>query len=255
MGERHVTWEGFYNARDLGGLSNRAGRALRYGQLIRSADLRFVTALGWHAAHDAGVRTVVDLRNDREARGTADAVDAARHAEICRVHVPLDGIEDVELWRFLRSQEIHGTPLYYRPFLERKAERVVAVLTAIAQAETGAVIFHCSAGRDRTGLVSLLLLALADVDIETIADDYELTTEPLRSLFQRMGMGDGDLDQVAGLMARKNMTARDALRQTVENLDVEAYLLGAGMSPADLVRLRARLLDDGAKVEGVEAIR
>ena len=243
MDERHVLWQGFYNARDLGGLTNRAGRAIRFGQLIRSADLRFVTALGWHSAYDAGVRTVVDLRNDREARPTADAVDAVRPPEIRRVHVPLDGIEDVELWRFLRAEKLDGTPLYYLPFLERKPDRVVAVLTAIANAESGAVIFHCSAGRDRTGLVTLLLLALADVDIEIIADDYELTAEPLRALFQRIGMGNGDVDEVARLLARKNTTAREVLRQTVEGFDVEAYLLGAGMTLADLTRLRARLLD------------
>ncbi|WP_394844703.1 tyrosine-protein phosphatase [Pendulispora brunnea] len=243
MRERHVAWEGFYNARDLGGLSNRAGCAIRFGQLIRSADLRFVTAAGWLSAYDAGVRTVVDLRNEREARPTADAVAALRHPEILRVHVPLDGIDDVELWQFLRAQELDGSPLYYRPFLERKAERVVAVLTAIANAAPGTVIFHCSAGRDRTGLVTLLLLALADVDIETIADDYELTTEPLRTLFERMGMGNGDLDEVARILARKNTTAREALRRTLEGLDVEAYLLGAGMSRTDVTRLRARLID------------
>jgi protein-tyrosine phosphatase len=63
---RHVGWDGFFNARDLGGLPVRGGGRTRRGSLIRSADLRFVTRNGWQQARAAGVRTVVDLRNDEE---------------------------------------------------------------------------------------------------------------------------------------------------------------------------------------------
>lgn len=64
--DRSITWEGFYNARDLGGLATRDGRMTRPGALVRSADLRFVTEAGWRAAYDAGIRTIIDLRNDDE---------------------------------------------------------------------------------------------------------------------------------------------------------------------------------------------
>jgi protein-tyrosine phosphatase len=65
---REVTWEGFFNARDLGGLPTRDARMSDCGALIRSADPRFVTEAEWRAAHDAGVRTVIDLRCG-ESRG------------------------------------------------------------------------------------------------------------------------------------------------------------------------------------------
>lgn len=61
---RDIAWEGFYNARDLGGLPTRDGRTTRHGALIRSADPCLVTPAGWRAATAAGVRTVVDLRNE-----------------------------------------------------------------------------------------------------------------------------------------------------------------------------------------------
>src|SRR5258708_28802036 len=67
VADRAIWWEGFYNARDLGGRPTISGAATRYGVLIRSADLRFVTAVGWQSAVDAGFRTVLDLRNDDEA--------------------------------------------------------------------------------------------------------------------------------------------------------------------------------------------
>jgi protein-tyrosine phosphatase len=63
-----VTWEGFHNARDLGGLATRDGRTTRPRALIRSAGLFVVTAAGWQHAYDDGVRTIVDLRNDDEIR-------------------------------------------------------------------------------------------------------------------------------------------------------------------------------------------
>jgi protein-tyrosine phosphatase len=85
----------------------------------------------------------------------------------------LDDVEDLDLWRSLNGEGLNGTPLYYRPFLDAKPERIAAVLTAIARMP-GGVIFHCGAGRDRTGLISLLLLVLADVMPEAIVADYEL---------------------------------------------------------------------------------
>jgi protein-tyrosine phosphatase len=65
---RDISWEGFFNARDLGGLPTRDGRCTRRGALIRLGDLRFVTSIGWQASWDAGVRTILDLRNDDEIR-------------------------------------------------------------------------------------------------------------------------------------------------------------------------------------------
>jgi protein-tyrosine phosphatase len=130
---RAVRWEGFYNARDLGGLPTVTGSRTRHGRLIRSADVRFVTAAGWQAARDAGIRVVIDLRNPDEATATA------RPADVQTVLIPLDDIEDLDLWRRLNSEGLNGTPLYYRPFLDAKPERAAAVRTAIARVADAAL--------------------------------------------------------------------------------------------------------------------
>jgi len=133
---RSVTWQGFRNTRDLGGLPTRDGGSTRRGALIRSADLRFVTRAGWQAARDAGVGTVVDLRNDDEIRpgagqqltelaGMAQFV-ASEDGRVAppgmdRVEVPLDDIEDTAFWHHLNREGLNGTPLYYKLFLEHKA--------------------------------------------------------------------------------------------------------------------------------------
>lgn len=253
---RVVRWEGFYNARDLGGLPTVMGASTRYGRLIRSADTRFITADGWEAARDAGIRVVIDLRNADEVEpgslpaatlgaGTfavpAARATAARPADIQTMLIPLDDIEDLGLWRRLNGEGLNGTPLYYRPFLAAKPERIAAVLTAIARIPGDGVIFHCGAGRDRTGLISLLLLCLAGVTPEAIVADYELTFGQLAPLYVALGL-EQDKRDVREYLRSRGTTVSETITSLVRDLDVPKYLAGAGVSGADIDALRRRLL-------------
>jgi protein-tyrosine phosphatase len=252
---RAVRWEGFYNARDLGGLPTVTGSWTRYGRLIRSADVRFVTAAGWQAARDAGIRVVIDLRNPDEVTpgsvagvtlgaGTfavpADRTATDRPADVQTVLIPLDDIEDLDLWRRLNSEGLNGTPLYYRPFLDAKPERIAAVLTAIARVVDGGVIFHCGAGRDRTGLISLLLLSLAGVTPGAIAADYGLTFGQLAPLYAALGLEQDEPDTGEYLKSR-GTTVSETIATLIHDLDVAAYLDAAGVGGADIDTLRRRL--------------
>lgn len=253
---RHIAWDGFVNARDLGGLPARDGRVTRFGSYIRSGDLRFVTEAGWRMARDGGVRTIIDLRNDDEIRPhagqqptrlagsaqfAAPAPTVSPPSWLNRVEIALDDIDDTAFWQFLNRERLNGTPLYFRPFLDRKPGRCAAAVTALASAAPGAVIFHCGAGRDRTGLVTLLLLALADVEPEAIAADYELSAGPLRALFAAMGQPDQQ-PVIEAALAERNTTAREAILATLDGFDAETYLLTAGVSRASLAAIRHRLL-------------
>ncbi|WP_255410225.1 tyrosine-protein phosphatase [Amycolatopsis sp. CA-128772] len=119
---RAVAWDGFHNTRDLGGLPVKTGGTTRRGAYYRAADLRFVTDAGWAQARDAGVRTVIDLRNPDEIRPTAGSPTAlagsARFTAaaapvtppgIDRVEVALDDIDDIELWRRINRERLNGT--------------------------------------------------------------------------------------------------------------------------------------------------
>ena len=136
---RTVPWEGFYNARDLGGLPLRGGGSTRSGVFYHSATVGFVTARGWQQAYDAGVRTVIDLRNDDEV-----STEATAPAHMVRRRVPLDGIEDFEFWEPFLASGLHGTPLYYEKFLREKSDRVAAAMTALADSD-GGVVFTAAA--------------------------------------------------------------------------------------------------------------
>jgi hypothetical protein len=239
--DRHLEWGGCFNARDLGGLPTSDGRTTRWGAIVRSDHLDELTPDGWRAVQAYGIRTVVDLRNDDERT-------AWRPPPIDRIwseHVPLDDIDDTEFWAEWGAGWQFGTPLYYRAFLDHKADRCVSVLRAIAGARPGGVVVHCGGGRDRTGLVTMLLLTLAGVPAEVVADDYELSATRLPLLYAERG----EPDQVAPIerfLADRRTTARAVILRTLREVDVGSILRKAGLDPVDVEAIVARLVERGA---------
>ena len=214
-------------------------REIRRGALVRADALDRLSAAGWAALEAHGVRTVIDLRNDDEL-GT-DA--APRPAGLTTLHLPLDGVEDTEFWQDWHDRPEFGTPLYYRPFLDHFPERTAAVFTAIARAEPGGIAVHCGIGRDRTGLITILLLALVGVDIDDITADYALSEPRVQVLLDRLAGGQSDyLDSAAAFYERAGTSAAEVIAALLAGLDVEAYLRAAGVRDEDLTAIRARLL-------------
>jgi protein-tyrosine phosphatase len=235
--DRHLDWDGCLNVRDLGGLPTGDGRVTRRGAVVRADSLDRLTPGGWAALYAHGVRTVVDLR---EADERADGID--RPGGITVVTVPLDDNDDNDFWYRCIDDDIDGTPLYYRPFLERKADRCVAAVRAVARAAPGGVVVHCGIGRDRTGLVSLLLLTLAGVTAEAVAADYALSGERLQRYFADGRPDRGD--PVAERLAERGTTIEHVLDELLRGFDAEARLTEAGLGADDLASVRARLADD-----------
>jgi protein-tyrosine phosphatase len=204
--------------RDLGGIHTADGRPIRPGALVRARSLDHLDAGGWAALHELGVRTLIDLRNDDER------ASAPMPLGMTALHLPLDGVDDREFWDEWAADWRFGTPVYYGPHLQRFPERSVAVLEAIAHAQPGGVLFHCMGGRDRTGMATMLVLALIGVAPEAIADDYELSA--------------GD-HEIAAAVAAAGTSVRGELLRTIAELD---------LAPFEQLRapLRARLLGDHA---------
>jgi hypothetical protein len=118
------------------------------------------------------------------------------------------------------------TPLYYHDALSRWPERHAAAIAAVARARPGGVLVHCGRGHDRTGIITLLLLALAGVAPDDIAADYELSPDPQRD----------------ELLARRHTTTRAVILATLDSFDADAYLRAAGLGDDDLAAIRARLV-------------
>ncbi|GIH23765.1 protein-tyrosine-phosphatase [Acrocarpospora phusangensis] len=238
---RHLDWEGCFNVRDLGGIPVSGGAAIRRGAVVRSDNPERLTAQGWDALAAYGIRTVVDLRNAEERQGDL----FPRPVSVTTVNVPLDDADDTEFWTYLWGNELDGSPLYYRIFVEQKAGHCAAALTAVARAQPGGILFHCGLGRDRTGLVAMMLLAIAGVAPADIAADYELSTDRLPPLFAALGIDD-QTEEIRQILARKNTTAHAALVAALHGLDLEARLRQAGLDEDDLAALRDRLVQRGS---------
>jgi protein tyrosine/serine phosphatase len=237
--ERHLAFStGCFNARDLGGLRTQDGRAIRRGAVVRSDALDALDASGWDAVRAHGIRTILDLRNDDEL-----APHARERAGITTLHLPIDEVEDTAFWIEMNSDWRCGTPLYYLPHVRRFPKRSARVVSAILHAEEGGVLFHCGIGRDRTGLVTMLLLAMLGVAAEDIADDYELSVPRLRPLFAQRGEPDqGPL--VDAFLASRGTTLRRVVLGTLAALDLDAWMRAGGLDARDRAALRARLLSE-----------
>ncbi len=213
------------------------GGLTRWVAVVRADSLDHLTAAGWAALVAHGIRTIVDLRNPDER-----AALPARREGVDGVHVPLDDVEDRALWQELWDRELDGTPLYYEPFLQRKPERCAAAVAAVARARPGGVVVHCGVGRDRTGLVSLLLLALAGVEPEAIAADYERSAERLPGLFAARGEPDQG-PALAALAQRHGTSARAAVLDLLASVDLAARPQAGGLPARDVLAVRRRLAD------------
>ncbi len=236
--DRHLDWDGCFNVRDLGGLPTADGRTTRWGAVVRADTLEELTADGWAALVGHGVRTVIDLRNDDELGEDV----APRPADVTTIRIPLDVAEDREFWDVWQTGPQFGTPLYYRPHLERFPERSAAVVAAVARARPGGVAFHCAGGRDRSGQVAMLVLALARVPADVIAADYALSFERLPARY--VARGEEDQGPLLQSYLRDQGTSAEALVvELLDGLDVEAHLVEAGLTAGDLAALRRRLLD------------
>jgi protein-tyrosine phosphatase len=217
------------NLRDLGGLPTSDGRRTRHGAVLRSGTPEQLSAAGWAGLEARGVRTIVDLRNDDEL--TPDA--SPRPAGLTTLHLPLDGVEHSDFWEEWGSGPQFATPLYYAPHIERFPERSVRVLKAIAEAPPGGVLVHCVGGRDRSGQVAMLLLALVGVPAEAIAADYALSTNP------------HDDREIADFLEERGTTTGRIIAETLTTIDVREHLAAHGLSEEDVAALRARLLGPG----------
>ena len=243
-----LVWEGCVNVRDLGGLPTEDGRRTRAGAVVRSDNVRGLTDAGWRALADHGVTRIVDLRWPEEL-----AEDQPRDVDIDVVHVSVvgetyDAGYVAELDAHLASVEdvADHYAWSYVDFLERYRDRFGLAFAAVADAD-GTVVVHCMGGKDRTGIVSALLLRLAGVRLDAIGEDYAVTAANLEPSTSKWIPA--ITDEVARAKWEKlRDTPADAMVRVVREIDrrygdVASYLRAAGLTEAQIERLRERLVD------------
>ena len=239
MTERRLDWEGCVNIRDLGGHPLAGGGRTKFGRVVRADAIRQLSDTGWASLVDYGVRTVVDLRFPSEL----DA-DPPRELPVDVVHVPLLDERDAEAMAAIDHWDT--TVGAYLEMLERFRPNFARAVSAIARAPEGAVLVHCQGGKDRTGLVVALLLTLAGVPPEEIADDYGLSAANLEHLTAEW-VAEAPHEQEAERRRRISKGDPQTMLDVLTELEarhgsVRTYLVEGGASEDELDRAVRRLL-------------
>jgi protein-tyrosine phosphatase len=221
--ERLVPLESAPNFRDLGGYRVAGGGRTRWGLVFRSAGLSRLSVADRVLFDRLGLRTVYDLRRDdeREREPSTHEVRAVPLSLMPGRPRPTDpdGVQ------FLRE--------LYVEILDQSAHHLATLLTGLTDPEALPALFHCSAGKDRTGLTAGLLLALLGVADADILDDYQLTERhlgPIPPELHQLLVEDGwhpEAILTSGGAPRHLMAeAIDGVRGRFGS--VEAYLVEAG---------------------------
>lgn len=245
--ERLVDFDAAHNFRDLGGYPSRFGGAVRWRHVYRAAALHEMTAGDVDRFRALGIATVYDLRSTLEYEEHPDPVPA--------VNVPILGkyMAENEPPDFAsvidHDQGVAFMTQMCVNMLDHGADEIGEVLAGIADAERRPVVFHCTAGKDRTGVVAALLLEVLGVDRERVLDDFQLTdryraVDEDSAAFRRMlGFGMPPEAASGALGAPREMMNRALARLDDEYGGAEAYLTSqAGLSPSTIEQLRTGLL-------------
>ena len=200
-----LSWPELCNARDLGGIPTSDGGQIRERSLVRTDNHDRLKPAGLTALRSYGVSRIIDLRWAWEASKYPSPLAADERYRLIPACFDPTGDEEIP------SDS-------YRLMVDASRDRLAAALIAIAEAPAGAVILHCHAGLDRTGVVVALALRLAGASVDSIATDYALS---------------------------KGSTPATMVN-TLTHMEAEyggmaEYLIGSGVTPAQLAAVRDRL--------------
>ncbi len=244
---RHLQWDGCYNARDLGGYRTVDGGETRWGAVVRADNLSRLSEEGRAALVEYGAGAIIDLRCPWELNLDPPVFTAEPPAEgeISYLNLPMIDESDVDATTVF--ERATSKEEMYTLMLDVYQAPVAAILNAIAEApEMSPVLIHCHSGKDRTGLISALLLSVAGVPAEAIAGDYALTDTCLQPLHDRLIDENGGSVEERAAMAYELSSPPEVMQAVFQHLEqryggTEGYVLQAGLRPENLDRLRERL--------------
>ena len=273
LAQRFLPVKGIVNARDLGGYEVQGGLRVKEGLLLRTAHLADATPADLTYLEGLHLGTVVDLRREEEMTGRQDKdVPGAEY-----VNLPIDAtgaisatateeekktftgrkkfnVKDVIVMAaFNEKAQIVARDMFSNIFTYPDCQRqIAAFLHLVVERGDKPILFHCSQGKDRTGIASALLLAALGADRETIIADFDATNrvyaKDVRKYTRKVRFWGGKEKEIAvvktfiGANTESFVKGLEMIDETYGSL--EAYLTGPmGLSEADLKVLRERYLE------------
>ena len=242
--EKFFPFEGVFNFRELGGYTTIDGRQIRRETLFRSDNLAQLTHRDMKSLKELKIQTVIDLRTDHEikTRGSYEMVDGAFGTYL---HLPImDLSADPEQAKVDENYLEHR----YKEILKEAAPQIAFVVETISNPKNHPLVFHCAVGKDRTGLIAMVILGTLGVTKEVIVSDYALTALAVKRMLLW-------LDEISPDMARyvrslpSNLMSADP--KTMSNVidwlnhsygSFDGYLRFIGVGDEDIESLRTVLV-------------
>ncbi len=262
--ERHlIPLEGGRNFRDLGGYQTMDGRTIKSGKLFRSGVLHHMTDADYNKIAALGIKTVVDFRANEE-RESEPTLWGAGDVNMMTWDYSMDFGQDKNILAEFANPALDAAGAealmaqMYRGMAEEQKPHYAGMFARLS-ASDAPLLFHCTAGKDRTGIAAALLLTTLGVDRETVIQDYVLS-EVISSLPEYQNAAptlSDDMDSSYALLASIPPAALDALMGTrrvyIESAfdemtkqygSVDAYIRSElGMDEAKVARLKSHFLE------------
>ena len=239
---RHLPLATSHNLRDVGGYATADGGRVRWRRLLRADGLHRLTPESQEELIRQGVATIVDLRWPSEIITHPNVFAGSTRVRYQHLPVWDDSVPFTALPRTNTET--------YRMMLDTRGASFRAIVSALAAPGGLPAVVHCAAGKDRTGVVVALALATVGVPNETIVEDYVLSNHYLAAggfyeeIRQRVLARGESWEQVEPLL----YCAPEHMALTLAHLEeryggAERYLLGIGVTPAELATLREALVE------------
>lgn len=240
---RHIALGGTLNFRDTGGYPVAGGGFTRWRQLLRSDGLHRVDSQGLEVLGALGLRTVLDLRTNEETRIAPSPLDGLARAGALTMQVPLIGDDFDAL-----PAELTGI---YDFIIDQRGMAIGAAVRSLARPGALPALVHCTAGKDRTGIVVAFALAAVGVPDEFVTADYALSGTYLDPQHApaighvQESTGLGERLTAALLASPPELIARALDRARRQAGSITNYLAGCGVTCAELKALRSALVTEG----------
>jgi protein-tyrosine phosphatase len=244
---RGLELTGVFNFRDLGGYPTADGRSVRWRTIFRADGLGRLTADDLEVLRPIGLRTVLDLRTAREI----DERGRFPHEDYPVTFHHLSVIDQTWDREAAIREGLPATEFLHRVYGEMLVEgapRFAAAFEVLTRTDALPAVFHCAAGKDRTGLLAALLLGAVGVGHDDIVEDYALTQATMDVYLAQLAAQDEELARSIEATPRSFLTADPAAMSLVltdlerQHGSVDGFLRSIGVSQTTLSRLAGRLL-------------
>lgn len=249
---RRYDFEGSFNFRDLGGWRTAGGSTVRWGRMFRADSVHLMSEADVLRCHgELGVRTVLDLRSDVEiavggAGALAGRVDARHHLPLSsRRAAAVDG-GVVAAASDDRSPDAMAAQ--YAGMLDASRDLLVSAVDALLASDALPAVFFCAAGKDRTGVLSAVVLGTLGVRDEDIVEDYVLTAGSIDRIIRRFAATEGAPAMYSRLPSAHFAPHAETMHRVIAYVrqrygSFQDYLVGGGLDAAGVDRLKASMLE------------